>query len=228
MTGPRPSPRRTETDLWWHTARIVAGAASFPLFRFRFAGLSNVPRTGGALVTYNHVSVLDPVAVALGVVRRGRAIRFLALSELFEGGGVVARTLRATRQVPLRRGFGDWGAIETVADVLREGSLAGMAPEGRIGDGAALQPGQRGAARIALSAGAPVVPVGVWGFQLRWPQAGPRLGLPLRPTVGVAFGPPIPARGEAHSRPDTIAHLDRIMAGISSAVDRARALARPP
>jgi 1-acyl-sn-glycerol-3-phosphate acyltransferase len=215
-----------ETDLGWHVARAATTAAIAPMLRLRFAGLSNVPRSDGALVTYNHISVLDAVVVALGVAHRGRAIRFLALSELFEGGA-VAWILRKTHQIPLRRGFGDWGAIETVADVIREGSLAGMAPEGRIGDATALQPGQRGAARIALAAEAPVVPVGVWGTHLRWPQEGLRLGLPLRPAVGVAFGKPISPQGRARSRPDTIAHLERIMAGLSVAVDRARTLAAP-
>jgi 1-acyl-sn-glycerol-3-phosphate acyltransferase len=215
---------RGETDLTWHVLRAATTAAMAPLFQFRFAGLSHVPPAGGALVTYNHISVLDAVVVALGVARRGRAIRFLSLAELLESGS-VGWFLRKTRQIPLRRGFGDWGAIETVADVLREGSLAGMSPEGRVGDGTSLQPGQRGAARIALAAGAPVVPVGVWGTHLRWPQGGLRLGLPLRPAVGVAFGPPIPPEGRARSRPDTIAHIERIMAGVGAAVERARVLA---
>ena len=67
------------------------------------------------------MSVLDPIAVALAAGSAGRPVRFMALSELFEHG-VVGWTLRVTRQVPLRRGLGDWDAIENVADVVRSGS----------------------------------------------------------------------------------------------------------
>ena len=156
------------------------------------------------------MSVLDPIAVALAAGSAGRPVRFMALSELFEHG-VVGWTLRVTRQVPLRRGLGDWDAIENVADVVRTGSLAAMSPEGTVGGGEALQPGQRGAARIALVAGVPIVPVGVWGTQRRWPRAGLHRRPPLRPVVGVVVGPAIQVQGDARSRPDVLALTDRLM-----------------
>jgi 1-acyl-sn-glycerol-3-phosphate acyltransferase len=208
---------------WWWAGRLTVGATFHAAFRLRFAGLEHIPREGGALLAYNHVSVLDPIPVALAAARRGRPVRFLALSELFESGP-VAWGLRATRQVPLRRGLGDWAAIEQVAAVLRAGYLAGMSPEGTVGEGSALQPGQRGAARIALAAGAPVVPVAVWGTQRRWPRSGLHRRPPLRPTVAVVAGPAIPAEGDPRSRPVVFALLERVMEGLEEAVARARVL----
>ncbi len=212
---------------WWRVGRWTAGALFHGAFRLRFAGLENIPAAGGALLTYNHVSVLDPVVVALGADRRRRSVRFLSLAEAFEQP-LVGWALRRTRQIPLRRGLGDWRAIEAVADAIRAGSLAGLSPEGTVGDGSALQPGQKGAARIALLTGAPVIPVGIWGVQRRWPKSGLTLARPLRPAVGVAFGPPLPParpHGDARSRTEVRSMTDRLMEALAAQVDVARGLA---
>jgi 1-acyl-sn-glycerol-3-phosphate acyltransferase len=214
-----------ERNPWWVAGRVTVGSAFRAGFRVRFGGLEHIPRRGGALLAYNHVSVLDPIPVALAAARVGREMRFLALSELFEQGW-VGWGLRVTEQIPLRRGLGDWDAIEAVASVLRDGRLAGMSPEGTVGPGDELLPGKRGAARIALAAGVPIVPVAVWGTQDRWPQAGLHRKPPLRPAVAVVAGAAIPPEGSARSRPDTIAHTDRLMKELAAAVDRARGLAR--
>jgi 1-acyl-sn-glycerol-3-phosphate acyltransferase len=212
-----------EYDFWYDVARVSVWTVFRVGFRMRFEGLERIPETGGALLTYNHVSVLDPLPVALAATRRGRRIRFLTVSDAFEQR-YVGWALRRTRQIPLRRGLGDWDAIGKVADVLRAGALAGMSPEGTVGDGSALQPGQRGAARIALLAGVPVVPMGVWGMQRRWGKAGLRWSLE-RPGAAVVVGPPIQPEGSARSRPDVIAFTERIMDGIRESAGRARALA---
>jgi 1-acyl-sn-glycerol-3-phosphate acyltransferase len=99
-----------------------------------------------------------------------------------------------------------------------------MSPEGTVGEGSALQPGQRGAARIALLAGVPVIPVGVWGTQQRWGKDGLRRTLE-RHDLAVVAGAPIPPEGNARSRPDVIAFTERIMEGIRESADRARARA---
>jgi 1-acyl-sn-glycerol-3-phosphate acyltransferase len=217
----RPDPER---DPWWAATRITVGGLFNAAFRLRVVGADRIPAGGGALLAYNHVSVLDPIPVALAAARGGRPVHFLALSELFEHG-IVGMVLRATRQIPLRRGLGDWAAIETVADVLRRGLLAGMSPEGTVGEGTALQPGQRGAARISLAAGVAVIPVGVWGTQRRWPRAGLSWARPARPVVGVSVGRPIPPEGNPRARRDVLTLTDRMMSELEAAVEGARLLA---
>lgn len=209
---------------WWIVGRWLVGGAFQGAFRLRFDGLANVPGSGGALLAYNHVSVLDPVLVALGADRRNRSVRFLSLAQAFDQR-FVGWALRRTRQIPLRRGLGDWEAIEAVASAIRAGSLAGMSPEGTVGDGTALQPGQKGAARIALLTGAPVIPVGIWGVQQRWGRAGLTYGRPLRPSVGVAFGAPVVPEGDPRNRTDVRVTTDRIMAALDQQVGAARRLA---
>jgi 1-acyl-sn-glycerol-3-phosphate acyltransferase len=216
---------RGEQDVWWLLGRAVIGPVFHSVFRLRVAGAANVPSTGAGVIAANHVSVLDPLAVAMAVSRLGRTVHYLALTEVFDQR-VVGFVLRKSRQIPLRRGAGDWGAVEEAAAVIRQGYLAGVSAEGRVGDGTAIQPIQKGTARIALAAGVPVIPTGVWGTHERWPQAGPRFSPPIRPVVAVAFGPPIPVEGDPRSRQDVRALTDRIAEGIGASVGSARALAR--
>src|SRR5712691_6486390 len=144
-----------EQDVWWAVARFLVGGCAGAAFRIRVMGAANIPQSGGALLAYNHVSVLDAIFVGLPVVRRERIIRCFALSEDFERQ-LLGRALRGLNQVPIRRGAGVWSPLEELADVVRGGWLAGIAPEGTVGMGAELLPIQKGAARIALLAGGPV------------------------------------------------------------------------
>jgi 1-acyl-sn-glycerol-3-phosphate acyltransferase len=219
-------PNDKEHDVWWSLGRATLGALAKTAFRLRVSGAGNAPPIGGALLAYNHISVIDAVFVALPVVDRGRIVHFFALVQDFQRP-IVGWGLRRTGQIPIRRGFGDWEAIETSADCLKRGMLAGIAPEGMVGDGAELLPGQKGAARIALMAGAPVIPVGLWGTQRRWPKEGLRFASPVRPIVAVVYGRPIPAEGDPKRRPDVQALTDRIMGDIAALVAEARRRSEP-
>ena len=212
---------RSEWDGWTWVGRFGLDALFRAGFRMRFEGLEHIPEDGGALLTYNHVSVLDPMMVAIGAGKRGRPVRFLVLAQDFDRT-FVGWAVRATHQVPLKRGLGDWAAIEQVAAVLREGRLAGMAPEGTVGHGEGMQAGRRGAARIAMAAGVPVLPVGVWGTNERWGKQGLSYEL-RRPAAVAVFGEPLVAEGDPKSIPDTKAMTERIMAGVEEVAERARA-----
>ena len=211
---------------WWRLGRILAGGLFRAAFRLRFEGTENIPPTGPAIIAANHVSVLDPVVIALGPADRGRTLQFLALARFFEVP-VLGWALRRIGQIPIRRGQGDWEAVEEVAAVIRRGSLAGIFPEGRVGPGD-LQPGKKGAARIALAAGVPVIPVGIWGTQRRWPLGGARLALPIRPTVAVVFGESIEVHGDPRSRQDVRLLTDRIMGELAELSSTARRMAGDP
>jgi len=210
-----------ERDLWWKISRATLGTVAKTAFKLEVVGAGNIPVSGGALIAYNHISVIDALFVAMPVVDRGRVVHFFALSRDFERP-VLGWCLRKIGQIPIRRGFGDWEAIETSARVLRRGMLAGVAPEGTVGDGWKVGPGQKGAARIALMAGAPVIPVGLWGTNLRWPKSGLKLSAPARPTVTVVFGEPIAAEGDPKRRPDVQLLTDKVMGAIDSLVAEAQ------
>jgi 1-acyl-sn-glycerol-3-phosphate acyltransferase len=221
---PIDGPDRVAHDVWWQVGLATVGTLFRTFFRLRIEGLSNVPVRGGAIIAPNHVSVLDPIPVAMAASERGRTVRFLAAAESFDVR-VVGWGLRRIRQIPVRRGGGDVAALEDAAKVVRAGALAGIFPEGRVGPGDGLQPGRRGAGRLALAAGVPVIPVGVWGTQVRWSQSGPHMALPLRPPVAIVFGDPI--RVEAYADPSTGVEplTATIMRAIDALVIRARRIA---
>jgi 1-acyl-sn-glycerol-3-phosphate acyltransferase len=194
------------------------------ILRVRFEGLENIPDTGGSVLAPNHVSVLDPVVLALAPSKRGRTIRFLAAAEFFEPRRhIVAFGLKRFRQIPLRRGLADWKALHEIAAVIHAGSLTGIFPEGKMSDGTALLPGQKGLARVAMDAQVPVIPVAIWGTQFRWAKGKFRWKRPLRPRVRIVIGTAIETRGDPRNRQEVRALTDRIMAGIDELIPRARA-----
>jgi 1-acyl-sn-glycerol-3-phosphate acyltransferase len=208
----------------------IVGVLWRVLFRLRVTGDSRVPRSGPAIVAANHVSAIDGIVLALVTAERPRRMtRFLVAAEFFRKA-TVAWALRLYRQIPLRRGEGDTGALDEALATIRGGALAGIFPEGKVnpdpeGD---LQRGRSGVGRIALATGAPVVPVGIWGTQDRWPQPGLRWRRPWRSTVALAYGEPIEPRGDPDSVEDVQVFTDLVMTGIAKQVEQARELAGGP
>ena len=217
---------RDERSLLWRFAALLVDIVFRLFFRLRYAGVSRVPASGRGIVAANHVSALD--GVVLGLVaseRRDRVTRFLVAAEFLEGRW-FSWALRRFGQIPVRRGTRDTAALETAITTVRAGALAGIFPEGRVNAGTELLPGKSGVARIALATGAPVIPVGIWGTQDRWPHAGLHWRRPWRPRLAVTFGEPIEPKGEPDSADDVERFLDQVMSGIAEQVEVARALAR--
>jgi 1-acyl-sn-glycerol-3-phosphate acyltransferase len=219
--------RRGELNGWWRFGIAVVGFVARLAFRIRVVGIEHVPATGAAIVAGNHLSALDGVALGLVVgQRRQRMTRFLAGAEFFSRH-VFGWALRTYRQIPLRRGEGDVEALDEAIRTARSGALVGIFPEGRVNADPmlGLQRGRRGAARIALASGAPVVPVGIWGTHLRYPKEGLHFRRPWRRPLALAFGAPIAVDGDASSADDAQRATDLLMEGIGRQVDAARRLA---
>ena len=163
----------------------IIGTLSIPvvkgLYRLRVRGLENVPE-GGFVLAANHTSNFDPWPLGIPFLP-DRQLRFMAKAELFNL--VLAPFLRAGGAFKVRRGEGDVEAMRTAVELVREGEIVVMFPEGtRQTKGLVKRHAARphtGAARIALTANAPLVPAAIGGTDRLL-----RLG-PLR----VAYGPPI-------------------------------------
>ena len=161
--------------------------------------LEHIPRTGGAVVAINHTSYVDWLPAALAVHCRGRRIRYMIKAEMRQVKGVNF-LIRHTKTVPVNRGAGADSYAEAVR-LLRAGEVVGLMPEATISRSFELKDFKTGAARMALEAGVPTVPLIVWGAQRIWTKDHRRnVGRAKIPVI-VAAGRPLPPAGD-------VEHLD--------------------
>lgn len=145
-------------------ARLTAAPVARALYRPRVIGRNNVPRTGPVILASNHLSFIDSVAIPMVAPRR---VRFLAKSSYFDGTGFKGRLQRvffsAVGAVPVVRGAGSAAqlALEQSRKIIESGDAFAIYPEGTRSLDGRLYKGRTGAAWLALSTGAPVVPVGL-------------------------------------------------------------------
>src|SRR5215510_10473919 len=122
------------------------------MYRLEVVGIDHLPLTGPAVIAPNHDSVLD--GIVLGAVIP-RALRFLAKAELWRSR-LLAWMLDGLGAIGIKRGCGDQLALALMRQALEEGQAVAIFPQGAIfGD----RVWHRGAARLALVTGAPLVPV---------------------------------------------------------------------
>ena len=229
MTDTATTVPHGDLNVWWRSGIPLVLPIERAFFRVRVAGIHHVPLAGPAILAFVHISVLDGPCLAIEVAwRRRRAVRFLVAAEVFEQP-VNGWFLRRFRQIPIRRGRSDAGALDEAIATIRRGALAAIAPEGAVNPSPGeLQRIRSGIARIALPTGAPVIPVGIWGTHGRWSKSGRHWGRPWRPRLGLAFGDPVEPTGDV-SQPEDIDHfVERIREGLERQLSAARILARDP
>ena len=218
--------RTSELNAWWAIVSSLANAAMRAVFRVRVEGDHHVPVHGSAIIAFNHLSVIDGPAVGIVVAKRcRRRSRFLVAAEVFDKH-LPGWILRSFDQIPIRRGQGDIHALDEAIRTVKGGAIAALAPEGRVNeDGVTdMQRFHRGVARLALATGAPVVPVGIWGTQARWPRSGRRYGKPWRPRLAFVFGASVAPHGSPGDADDLAAFTQLVREAIEVQVARARAI----
>lgn len=180
-------------------------------------GLDNVPETGAAILASNHLSFSDSVFLPLVLKRK---VTFLGKAEYFTGKGIKGAATKAFMQgigtIPVHRGGGraSEAALRTGLQVLGNGDLLGIYPEGTRSPDGRLYRGKTGVARLAIESGAPILPVAMIGTDLAQP-IGQRL--PSRVDIGVKIGAPIHADEYKGRQDDRIALrelTDRVMMAI--------------
>jgi 1-acyl-sn-glycerol-3-phosphate acyltransferase len=177
--------------------RLIVGGFLRVWFRLRIAGAEHVPKEGAAIIAPNHKSFWDSFFVAMGTRRH---VRFMAKTELIQGP--AGRLLVRLGAFPVRRGEADADALETARELLRQGELLALFPEGtRIRDPETLGTPRRGAGRLAIEMHVPLVPAAITGTERLF--LGP---IPKPRRVQVAFAPPIPP-GELEATPQAAGGL---------------------
>jgi 1-acyl-sn-glycerol-3-phosphate acyltransferase len=186
------------------------------LYRVRVEGGERIPGEGPCIIAANHESVLDPWVLGLATPRQ---LHYMAKAEAFDNP-VAAYVLRALGAFPVERGSGDAEALGIAGRLLGNGEVLGIFPQGTCLP-FRRRPWQRGAARLAIATGAPLVPVALVGTEQAIRPHRFRLGLPR---VRVLVGRPFEV---ARGRP-TITAARALTQRVEDAVAELRAPFGPP
>ena len=136
----------------FETYRRVVAPVVRVVYRLEVRGQEHVPPVGPLVIAANHDSVVDPFVLAAAI---SRPTRYLGKAELWRVP-LLRLWLDNVEAIPVERGRSDAGAIESAVAALEAGEVVGIFPEGGV---AREGPWLRGAARMALATGAPLLPV---------------------------------------------------------------------
>lgn len=164
------------------------------VYRYRVVRSAPFPQEGPVIIVVNHLHLLDPGVIAPVIPRRVVTLaadkwRKRPLSRWF---------LRAAGSIFVRRGEVDRRALRACLQVLSDGGVLAIAPEGTRSEGIGLQRAKAGVAYLAARTGAQIVPIAHTGVEklAEWK----RLRRPTcRVVIGEAFRLPEVARGELNS-----------------------------
>jgi 1-acyl-sn-glycerol-3-phosphate acyltransferase len=162
-------------------------AATPRLWKFEIEGREHVPTEGPAIITPNHLSFCDSVFVPAALPRRVWAIGKGEYMDSWK----TKHLFPAMGMIPVDRSGGDaaQAALDAAADVLAEGRLFMIYPEGTRSRSGNLHKGRTGAARLALRCNAPIIPTGHTGtIDVQPPDS---VVMKTRVPVVVRFGRPM-------------------------------------
>lgn len=188
--------------------RFVSWLLSHFIYRFRIRGDEHIPTEGAAVLVCNHVSFIDAVLL---MAASPRPIRFIMDHRIFRVP-VLGWLFRLAKAIPIASQKEDPVAYERAfaqaVDVLREGDLLAIFPEGAITRDGTLQPFKGGVMKILAAAreegiDPPVIPMALtnlWGsFFSRIEQRDGQNVAMVRPfrrglfsRVGLNVGPAVP------------------------------------
>ena len=157
------------------------------LFRVKVEGRGHIPPHGPVILAANHNSFLDSIFLPLVLRRR---VTFVAKAEYFDSWK-SRWFFKGVGQIPIRRegGSASERALASAREVLREGGVFGIYPEGTRSRSGKLHKGHTGVARLSLRSGAPIVPVGLVGTRDCQPpdRTMPKFFTPIT----IRFGEPL-------------------------------------
>lgn len=184
--------------------------------RITVDGADHVPRTGGAVLVSNHASYLDFVFCGLAAQPSGRLVRFMAKQEIF-GHWLGGPLMRAMHHIPVDRDAGI-GSYKAALAALKRGEIIGVFPEATISRSFTVKEIKGGAARMAMAAGVPLVPMAVWGGQRLWTKGRPRTLTRRHVPISIVIGEP----WQPGRRDDQAAVTVDLRARLSTLLDRAQ------
>jgi 1-acyl-sn-glycerol-3-phosphate acyltransferase len=187
-------------------------------WKFRVEGAW--PAEGGPFVVVaNHQSLLDIVLLS----RMPREMKWVGKEELFKIPW-IGWMLRLTGDIAVRRGDSESGgeAVAKAKAYLQRGMNVMIFPEGTRSRDARLLPFKKGAFRLAIEVGVPVLPVVLSGTAEGFQKGGTTVG----PCDAVArILPPVPTRGLTQA--DAGALRDRVRAAFVATLPKDQVASAP-
>lgn len=176
--------------------RTVLGLFRAFDFSFTIEGGEHIPQVGGAVLASNHVSYLDFTFVGLSAYPKRRYVRFMAKQAVFENK-FSGPLMRGMHHIPVDRTAGA-AAYDLAVNALREGEIVGVFPESTISRAFVPRTLKTGAARMAMDAGVPLIPVFVWGGQRIW-TTGRKPRFHRHVPIVIKVGAPIEVNGNENA-----------------------------
>lgn len=146
---------KMEYNIWGRLIPPVIG-----LWVKKINGLENIPKEGSFIVSANHASYIDHLILSSIIVTHiGKKVHYLAKKEHFETffQRIWHKNVGA---IPIDRQAGGVEALKVAIGYLKDNHVIGIYPEGTRTLNGELQRAKTGAARLALAAKVPILPVG--------------------------------------------------------------------
>lgn len=175
--------RRRRIPLGRHFWGAVLRFLIWLFLRVEVRGAEQVPARGAGIIYYNHIHWLDPVLIC------GQLQRYAVPLTKIEASRwpLVGWLLRWYQVIFITRGTVDRAALKATWEVLADGDISVISPEGTRSRDGSLQPAREGLAFVAREVpDAWLIPCAVTGTpQFKW-------GVPVinRPKVVLTYGRP--------------------------------------
>ena len=159
----------------YYFAKYVLGYVALLFWRPKVMGREGLRIKGPAIFIANHISMWDPVLLALV---SPRIIHFMAKKEIFKR--TVGRCFfKALLAFPINRKTADLASLRNAMTLLKQGKVFGVFPEGKRSITYELDELENGAAFMALRSGAPVVPIYIHPSSYLTPHPKICVGAPI-------------------------------------------------
>lgn len=170
--------------LHYHFFHIIARPFLKSFFKFEIFGIENLPTRGGVLLMTNHASYFDPVFIGAAV---NRNLNYMARATLFKPE-IVGKFLLSMSAFPVNVGASDTKAIRKTLELLKNGGVLNIFPEGTRSVDGKLGKALPGVGLIAHKTPVPVMPVYLSGTRSVLPK---NAKMPKLAKVKIYFGKPL-------------------------------------
>ncbi|MDD2352016.1 MAG: lysophospholipid acyltransferase family protein [Candidatus Caldatribacteriota bacterium] len=173
--------------MFYKIARFIGYILSLLFWPIEIRGGNDFHHNGPLILAANHVSYLDPIALAIAFKRQ---IYFLAKKEVFDNPflGLIVKGLGA---IPVDRKNVSPVTIKKTYSILKNGNVLGIFPEGTRSLNGELLDFNKGMIKIALKTSSPIIPVGIAGTNDIYPPKAKFPSFWGRKKITVSFGDPI-------------------------------------